>query len=260
MRTEVQRPLSPAERWYWIADQISLLNVIARVRLTGHISGDVLDRAAAALLRRCLDEGVTVHGALAAAMASVIGPAVAQKASGRVCIGSPMDFRADLNPVVSADEVGSYVNTVPSLVRFGVDRDLWSIARQINRSLTGAGVSHSTSPCCGNCVSSAPCRWPRARGRLGSSNATAHSMSVSRTSVVTTSQRESATGRCPAPSSSPANRQLAISSRPSIPATTNGSGTSRTPTAWCPTGPPSDSLTAASIPCSALSPKEEGNR
>lgn len=33
--TEVRRPLSPVERWYWIADQTSPLNVIARVRLTG---------------------------------------------------------------------------------------------------------------------------------------------------------------------------------------------------------------------------------
>jgi hypothetical protein len=87
-----------------------------------------------ALLRRCREEGVTLHGALAAAMATVIGPAAAQRASGRVCIGSPMDFRAELNPAVSADEVGSYVNSLPSLVRFGEDRDLWSIARQINRS------------------------------------------------------------------------------------------------------------------------------
>jgi hypothetical protein len=33
--TEVRRPLSPVERWYWIADQTSPLNDIARVRLTG---------------------------------------------------------------------------------------------------------------------------------------------------------------------------------------------------------------------------------
>jgi hypothetical protein len=88
-----------------------------------------------ALLRRCREERVTVHGALAAAMAMVIGPEAAQKASGRVCIGSPMDFRSELDPVISADEVGSYVNTVPSFVRFGGNRELWSIARQINRSL-----------------------------------------------------------------------------------------------------------------------------
>lgn len=87
------------------------------------------------LLRRCRSEAVTVHGALTAAMAMVVGPAAAQRPSGRVRIGSPMDFRSELHPVVSADEAGSYVNTVPSLVGFGVDRDLWTIARQVNRSL-----------------------------------------------------------------------------------------------------------------------------
>jgi hypothetical protein len=87
------------------------------------------------LMRRCRQEGVTVHGALAAAMAMVIGPIAAQRASGRICIGSPINFRSELDPPVSADEAGSYVNTVPSIVRFGGERDLWSIARQINRSL-----------------------------------------------------------------------------------------------------------------------------
>ena len=76
-----------------------------------------------------------MHGALAAAMAMVIGPTAAQRASGRICIGSPINFRSELDPPVSADEAGSYVYTVPSIVRFGGDRDLWSIARQINRSL-----------------------------------------------------------------------------------------------------------------------------
>ena len=50
------------------------------------------------LMRRCREEGVTIHGALAAAMAMVIGPAAAQRASGRICIGSPIDFRAELIP------------------------------------------------------------------------------------------------------------------------------------------------------------------
>jgi hypothetical protein len=48
-RTEVRRLLSPVERWYWIADQISPLNVIARVRLTGHFPEGALERAAAGL-------------------------------------------------------------------------------------------------------------------------------------------------------------------------------------------------------------------
>jgi hypothetical protein len=88
-----------------------------------------------ALMRRCRQEGVTVHGALAAAMAMAIGPTAARRASGRICIGSPINFRAELTPPIAADEAGCYVATVPSIVRFGGDRDLWSIARQINRSL-----------------------------------------------------------------------------------------------------------------------------
>jgi hypothetical protein len=67
MRTEALRPISPVERWFWIADQVSPLNVVARVRLTGHIPEGVLE--------------------------------------------------------------------LPSIVHFGRDRDLWSIARQIHRSL-----------------------------------------------------------------------------------------------------------------------------
>jgi hypothetical protein len=91
------------------------------------------------LSRRCRAEGVTEHGGLAAAMAMVLGPVAAQRASGRVCIGSPIDFRAEAVPPVSADEAGSYVSTVPSMVRFGGDRDLWAVARQINRSLGRRG-------------------------------------------------------------------------------------------------------------------------
>ena len=44
MRTEVRRPRCPVERWYWIADQVSPLNVTARVRLTGYVPAGVLKR------------------------------------------------------------------------------------------------------------------------------------------------------------------------------------------------------------------------
>ena len=225
----MRRLFSTVERWFWIADQVSPLNVVARVRVEGHIPEGVLERAAAVLaaeypllrrlveeaatngnavgsrriigapedllparyrgprgitrlaaigladglartlarpcrlnpesmvdparqrpglirrmltstqldilMRRCRKEGVTIHGGLAAATAMVIGPAAAQRTSGRMCIGSPIDFRAELVPPVSADEAGSYVSSVPSIVRFGGDRDLWAIARKINRSL-----------------------------------------------------------------------------------------------------------------------------
>jgi len=76
-----------------------------------------------------------VHGALTAAMAMAVGPSATERTAGRICIGSPINFRAKLTPPVAADEAGCYVATVPSVVRFGDDRDLWSIARRINRSL-----------------------------------------------------------------------------------------------------------------------------
>ena len=44
------------------------------------------------LTRRCRAEGVTVHGALAAAMAIVVGPAAARRDSGRICIGSAINI------------------------------------------------------------------------------------------------------------------------------------------------------------------------
>jgi len=49
MTQEVRRPLSPGERWYWIAEQIAPLNVIVRVHLTGRIPDGLLERAAANL-------------------------------------------------------------------------------------------------------------------------------------------------------------------------------------------------------------------
>ena len=50
MSPEVRRALSPVERWYWIADQVSPLNVVARVHLRGYIAAGLLERAAGALV------------------------------------------------------------------------------------------------------------------------------------------------------------------------------------------------------------------
>ena len=49
MSPEVRRALCPTEKCYWIADQISPTNIVARVHLRGHIAAGLLDRAAAAL-------------------------------------------------------------------------------------------------------------------------------------------------------------------------------------------------------------------
>ena len=103
------------------------------------------------LMRRCREEGVTLHGGLAAATAMVIGPAAAQRTSGRMCIGSPIDFRAELVPPVSADEAGSYVSCGAVDSAFRWDRDLWAIARQINRSLGRRSRFGQHLSCCGRC-------------------------------------------------------------------------------------------------------------
>lgn len=87
-----------------------------------------------ALSQRCRAEGVTVHCALTAAMAMAIGPTVAQKNSGRICIGSPINIREELDPPVAADEVGAYVTMSQAILSFGGECDLWSVARQVTRS------------------------------------------------------------------------------------------------------------------------------
>jgi hypothetical protein len=111
------------------------LNVPVPQRRTRVVRRTLNSRQLDLLRRRCTSESVTMHGALAAAMAMVIGPAAAQKDSGRICIGSPVNIRADLDPPVSVDEVGAYVAMTQSILRFVGDRDLWSIARQANRSV-----------------------------------------------------------------------------------------------------------------------------
>jgi hypothetical protein len=88
-----------------------------------------------ALARRCRAEGVTVHGALAAATAMTIGPAVTQGDSGRIWIGSPVNIRGELHPPVAMADVGAYVAMSKTVVGFGGERDLWSVARQVNRSV-----------------------------------------------------------------------------------------------------------------------------
>lgn len=45
----IRRPLSPVERWYWICDQLSPLNVISRVRVRGELPQELLRTALDAL-------------------------------------------------------------------------------------------------------------------------------------------------------------------------------------------------------------------
>lgn len=51
-RADVIRELSPIERWYWIINQLSTLNVCARVRVEGELSTETLRNALGALQAR----------------------------------------------------------------------------------------------------------------------------------------------------------------------------------------------------------------
>ncbi|MCP3757271.1 FAD-dependent monooxygenase [Streptomyces sp. TBY4] len=79
--------------------------------------------------------GTTVHGALAAAMVTAVARDAAVSVPVHFAIGSPVDFRNDLEPAVSPDEVGTYVATVPSRVRYEPGRPLWPMARAISQDL-----------------------------------------------------------------------------------------------------------------------------
>jgi len=81
----------------------------------------------AAVVEACRRERTTVHGLLAAAMARAAGD------SGHVAIGSPVDFRAELDPPVAGDEAGTYVATIPTFV--DCDVPLWDAARAASADL-----------------------------------------------------------------------------------------------------------------------------
>ncbi|MDI9886413.1 FAD-dependent monooxygenase [Streptomyces sp. HNM0645] len=79
--------------------------------------------------------GTTVHGALAAAMVTAVARDAGSLASAHFSIGSPVDFRGDLEPAVAHDEVGTFVATVPSRVRYEPGNPLWPMARAISQDL-----------------------------------------------------------------------------------------------------------------------------
>lgn len=82
--------------------------------------------------REAKSHGTTVHGALTAALV-LAAARDAAKQSSHFAIGSPIDFRGDLVPPVQADEVGTYVATVPSVV--DVSLPFWELARSITTDL-----------------------------------------------------------------------------------------------------------------------------
>lgn len=95
------------------------------------LDGPALDRLAAA----CRARGATVHGVLAAAMVHAVAVDARVPDGTWYSIGSPVDFRGDLEPPVAPDDVGSYVATIPSFVEHAAARPLWETAREISADL-----------------------------------------------------------------------------------------------------------------------------
>ncbi|WP_073220635.1 phthiocerol/phthiodiolone dimycocerosyl transferase family protein [Streptomyces sp. NBRC 110465] len=95
------------------------------------LEGPVLERLAHA----CRARGVTMHGVLAAAMVRALAVDTGAEEGAWYSIGSPVDFRGDLEPAVNSDDVGSYVATIPTLVEHRADRPLWETAREISADL-----------------------------------------------------------------------------------------------------------------------------
>ncbi|MYV97283.1 FAD-dependent monooxygenase [Streptomyces sp. SID3343] len=87
------------------------------------------------LVRAAKQHGTTVHGALAAAIVTAVARDAETPAATHFSIGSPVDFRGDLDPAVSHDEVGTYVATVPSRVLYEPGKPLWPMARAISQDL-----------------------------------------------------------------------------------------------------------------------------
>ncbi|MEU8785970.1 FAD-dependent monooxygenase [Streptomyces sp. NPDC048637] len=87
------------------------------------------------LVGACKQHEATVHGALAAAMVTAVAREAGTPEPAHFSIGSPLDFRDELDPAVSYDEAGTYAATLPSRVRYRPGMPLWPMARAISRDL-----------------------------------------------------------------------------------------------------------------------------
>ncbi|QKV94602.1 hypothetical protein HUT19_24975 [Streptomyces sp. NA02950] len=87
------------------------------------------------LVRRCRQEGVTVHAALSAAMVTAAACDTGEDGPGHFTIGSPVDFRGELVPPVPRNAVGAYVATLPSFAHYRPGAPMWPMARAIGRDL-----------------------------------------------------------------------------------------------------------------------------
>ncbi|WP_330184287.1 hypothetical protein OHB26_12215 [Nocardia sp. NBC_01503] len=122
--------IAGAARPIRMTPEIEVAPVNRRTRLiTREISGADLT----ALVAVCRRRGVTVHGAINAALATAVAGEVTPGRRVRVPVGSPVDFRAELG--VDETELGSFVATIPAHPRVGPGVDFWRAARTVNRNL-----------------------------------------------------------------------------------------------------------------------------
>ncbi|MFI1629055.1 FAD-dependent monooxygenase [Streptomyces noursei] len=87
------------------------------------------------LVSACQRHDSTVHGALAAAMVTAVAQETGTQRPTHFSIGSPLDFRSELDPAVSYDEAGTYAATLPTHVRYQPGAPLWGMARAISQDL-----------------------------------------------------------------------------------------------------------------------------
>ncbi|MFE2957020.1 phthiocerol/phthiodiolone dimycocerosyl transferase family protein [Nocardia tengchongensis] len=109
---------------------------VRRTRIVHRVLGR---EALAHLVADCRTAGVTVHGALAAAVADVVGRARSDGPGagtrGVVGVGSPVDFRESLTPRPDSEELGVYAPVLAGFVPFGPGVSLWDAARTAKRQL-----------------------------------------------------------------------------------------------------------------------------
>lgn len=106
--------------------------VALEARRTQLLHRELTGEQLAVLVDECRRQRVSVHGILTAALTLAAARDSADTAR-HFTVGSPIDFRPELAPPVSPDEVGSYVATVPSMVDTSLP--VWDLARAISQDL-----------------------------------------------------------------------------------------------------------------------------